>query len=60
MKLKDLTGRRSMDTPAVFRKYAADCETMAQVSKDPETKAVWKRMAERWFLCANSAVKRGA
>ena len=32
-----------MDTPVVFRKYAADCETMAKVSKDLETKAVWKR-----------------
>ncbi len=44
-----------MDTPTVFRKYAADCETMAKVSKDPETKAVWKRMADRWFLCAKYA-----
>ncbi len=44
-----------MDTPAEFRKHAADCETMAKVSKDRETKAVWKRMAERWLLCAKLA-----
>ena len=44
-----------MDAPAQFHKYAADCETMVEVSTDPETQAVWKRMAERWFLCANSA-----
>jgi len=44
-----------MDTPAVFRKYASDCETMAKVSKDLETKAVWKGMVDRWLLCAKSA-----
>jgi hypothetical protein len=44
-----------MDTPAEFRKYAADCETMAKVSRDPETQAVWKRMAERRLLCAGLA-----
>jgi hypothetical protein len=44
-----------MDTPAQFRKHAADCETMAKVSRDPETKAVWKRMADRWLVCARLA-----
>jgi len=44
-----------MDTPAEFRKHAADCQTMARVSLDPETQAVWKRMAERWLLCAKYA-----
>jgi hypothetical protein len=44
-----------MDTPAEFRKHAADCKTMVKVSKDPETKAVWKGMAERWLLCAKLA-----
>ena len=49
-----------MDTPAVFRKYAADCEKMAKVSKDRDTKAVWKRMAERWLLCAKLAEDQDA
>jgi ribosomal protein L35 len=44
-----------MDTPAEFRKHAADCEKMAKVSNDRETKAAWKRMAERWLLCAKLA-----
>jgi hypothetical protein len=44
-----------MDTPAEFRKHAADCEKMAKASSDRETKAVWKRMAERWLLCAKLA-----
>jgi hypothetical protein len=44
-----------MDTPAQFSKYAVDCETMAKMSRDPETQAVWKRMAERWITCAKLA-----
>jgi hypothetical protein len=44
-----------MDTPAEFRKHAADCKKMAKVSNDRETKAAWKRMAERWMLCAKLA-----
>ena len=44
-----------MDTSAEFRKHAADCEKMAKVSDDRETKAVWKRMAERWLVCAKLA-----
>jgi len=44
-----------MDTPAEFRKHAADCETMAKVSTDPDTRAVWKGMAHRWLLCAKLA-----
>jgi hypothetical protein len=44
-----------MDTPTEFRKHAADCETMAKVSSDHETKAAWKRMAERWLICAKLA-----
>jgi hypothetical protein len=44
-----------MDTPAEFRKYAANCEKMSKVSKDPEVKALWRRMEERWLLCAKLA-----
>jgi hypothetical protein len=53
--LKDFSREIGMDTPAEFRKHAADCETMAKVSTDRETKAEWKRMAERWILCAKLA-----
>jgi hypothetical protein len=44
-----------MDTAAEFRKYAANCKNMSRVSTDPETKALWSRMAERWLLCAKLA-----
>ena len=45
----------TIDTPAELRKHAADCETTAEESKDPETKATWNRMAKRWLLCAKLA-----
>ena len=44
-----------MDAPAEFRKYAANCKKMSKVSGDPEVKALWRRMEERWFLCAKLA-----
>jgi hypothetical protein len=44
-----------MDTAAEFRKYAANCNKTAKVLKDPETKALWRRMEERWLLCAKLA-----
>jgi hypothetical protein len=44
-----------MDTAAEFRKHAANCDKMAKVSKDRETKAIWSRMGERWLLCAKLA-----
>jgi len=44
-----------MDTPAEFRKYAANCKKMSKVSEDPEVKSLWRRMEERWLLCAKLA-----
>jgi hypothetical protein len=44
-----------MDTPAEFRKYAANCKKMSKVSGDLEVKAFWHRMEERWLLCAKLA-----
>jgi len=33
---------------------------MAQFSRDPESKAVWRGMAERWSRCAELAKKHNA
>jgi hypothetical protein len=41
-----------MDTIAEYRKHAASCAQMARASSDPESRAVWKRMSERWLVCA--------
>ena len=44
-----------MDTAAEFHRHAADCKTMAEVSKDYETKAGWEQLAQRWEACAKRA-----
>ena len=38
-----------------FIRHAAECESMAKFSRDPEGKKVWRRMAERWIRCAELA-----
>ena len=44
-----------MDTAAEFHRHAADCKTMAKVSKGYETKAGWEQLAQRWGACAKRA-----
>ena len=44
--------------PEEFMRHAADCELMAKSTKDPQSKATWKRMAERWRQCAGSFRQR--
>jgi hypothetical protein len=39
-----------------FEKRAADCMQMARLSRDPESKAMWNRMAARWRRCAETYV----
>jgi hypothetical protein len=41
-----------MHTPDLFRTRAAECETMAKIAREPDSRAVWTRMAERWHRCA--------
>ena len=42
----------AMNPPDEFLKRAAECQQMAKVTRDPASKATWKRMAERWLRCA--------
>ena len=35
-----------------FVKFAAECELMAKLTRSPENRIVWTRMAERWLRCA--------
>jgi len=35
-----------------FLKHVADCQQMARLSRDPQSKATWNRMAQRWMDCA--------
>jgi DNA modification methylase len=39
----------------VFIRHAAECEYMSKRSRDPENRAVWRSMAERWIRCAELA-----
>jgi hypothetical protein len=41
-----------MHPPEEFLKHAADCQRMAKFTRDPESRATWNRMAERWIDCA--------
>ena len=45
---------RTMNPPDEFQKRAADCMHMARLSRDPESKAMWNRMAARWLRCAET------
>lgn len=44
-----------MELSAEFRKHAAECEEMARSTRDPESRATWSRMADRWQRCADLA-----
>lgn len=35
-----------------FMRHAAECEFMAKLAREPESKAVWAGLAERWHRCA--------
>jgi len=50
-----------MMTPAEhFMRHAAECKSMAQLAHDPESRAVWIGMAERWRRCAELARQQSA
>jgi hypothetical protein len=44
----------------VFLKRAAECERMAELTRDPESKFVWRRMADRWHRCAKVVASAAA
>src|SRR5262249_22811950 len=39
-----------------FLKRELDCQRMAKFARDPQSRATWLRMAERWRLCAEKSV----
>jgi hypothetical protein len=44
-----------MTTPSdTFLRFAAECERMAKIARDHESKAAWRRMAEQWIQNAKS------
>jgi hypothetical protein len=41
-----------MNPSEEFLRHAAECESMAKFTRDPESKATWIHMAQRWVRCA--------
>jgi hypothetical protein len=41
-----------MQTPDLFQSRAAECEAMAKVAREADSRDMWARMAERWRRCA--------
>ena len=41
-----------MNPSEEFLKHAADCQQMAKFTRDPQSRATWNRMAQRWIDCA--------
>src|SRR5262249_10800484 len=42
----------TMNPADEFLKRAVDCQRMTKFARDPQSRATWLRMAERWRLCA--------
>jgi hypothetical protein len=49
-----------MNLPDDFWKQAADCERAARSARDPDSRASWNRMAERWRRCATTFANQSA
>jgi hypothetical protein len=45
-------GDLSMNPSEEFLKHAAECELMAKFTRDPQSRATWNHMAQRWVRCA--------
>jgi hypothetical protein len=41
-----------MELAQQLLKHAVECEETARFTRDLESKAMWRRMAERWRRCA--------
>jgi hypothetical protein len=41
-----------MQTPDLFQSRAAECEAMAKIAREADSRNTWARMAERWRRCA--------
>jgi hypothetical protein len=44
-----------MDHVEAFRKHADECRAMARSTSDPNVKASWSSLADRWQRCAEVA-----
>ncbi|MDT7811797.1 MAG: hypothetical protein QOJ42_1713 [Acidobacteriaceae bacterium] len=49
-----------MHTPDEFLKRAIECDGMAKFTRDPQSSAAWKGMAQRWRQCAERAKRESS
>ena len=49
-----------MSAPERLLRFAAECETMAKLARDRESKMAWQDFAERWNRYAQSVESRSA
>jgi len=45
-------GRKPLMSVGQLRRFASECEAMANGTRDPRDKQVWRGLAERWLRCA--------
>jgi hypothetical protein len=45
-------GEPKMNPSEEFLKHARECELMAKFTRDPDSRATWSHMAQRWVRCA--------
>jgi len=48
-----------METSAEYRKYAAECRSLAQMAKTPHQREILLEMAVAWLQLADDADRRG-
>jgi hypothetical protein len=56
----DSRGGFPMTPSEQFRRFAAECESMAKFTHDRENKPVWHGLAQRWVRCAELAERQSA
>jgi hypothetical protein len=49
-----------MELDQEFLRHATECEEMARFTRDLESKATWRRMADRWRRCADVVDRENA
>src|SRR5436190_1529606 len=58
-RIVDSCGRSPKMTPSEqFLKFAAECESMARLTRDQRDKPEWQRLAQRWVNCAEMAERQ--
>ncbi len=49
-----------MHPPDEFMRHADECEVMAKFTRDPQSSATWRGMAQRWRQCAQLAKRQSS